>query len=131
MNPKRFLLASIAVFVVFSALNMVIHGPILSASYEATMDIWRPDMMDLMWIMYITTALFSLLFVFIFIKGYENKGLMEGLRYGLLIGLIMSVMGFNQYPIYPVPFMMALQWFIYGTIQITLCGMAASLVYKK
>ncbi len=131
MNFKRFLLASIAVFVVYSALNMVIHGPILGASYEATASIWRPDMMDLMWIMYITTGLFSLLFVFIFTKGYEKKGVMEGLRYGLLVGLLLSVMAFNQYPVYPVPFMMALQWFIYGTIQITLCGVATALVYKK
>ncbi|MEJ2628987.1 MAG: hypothetical protein P8078_10565, partial [bacterium] len=74
MNGKRFLLASIIVFIVFEALNFVIHGLILAGAYEATMELWRADMNQKMWIIYLGDLVRAFLFVYIFIKGYENKG---------------------------------------------------------
>ena len=39
---KRNLLAIIAVFVVWSILDFLIHGMLLQSSYEATANLWRP-----------------------------------------------------------------------------------------
>ncbi len=86
MNVKRFLLASLAVFVSMQILDFLIHMVLLSEEYQYTASIWRADMMDTFWIMYLTGALFSLIFVFIFAKGYQGKGILEGIRYGLLMG---------------------------------------------
>lgn len=84
-----------------------------------------------MWIMYITSFIFAVLFVYIFTKGYENAGIAEGVRYGLIVGLLMNVVGmFNQYAIYPVPFNLVLQWFVYGMIQFIIYGIVAALIYK-
>ncbi|UCD70562.1 MAG: hypothetical protein JSW70_06020 [Syntrophobacterales bacterium] len=131
MNIKRFIIASIAVFICFQVLNFIIHGVILDSTYESLKDVWRPDMMSKMWIMYITSLILSFLFVYIFTKGYEARGIAEGVRYGLLIGLLMNIPGmFNQYVIYPIPFYLALQWFIYGTIEFIACGIVAALIYK-
>jgi len=131
MNIKRFIGASIAVFIAFQVFDFIIHGVILGSTYENLKDVWRPDMMSKMWIFYITSAILSFLFVYIFTKGYEGKGIGEGIRYGLLIGLLMNVVGmFNQYVVYPIPFSLALQWFIYGTIEFIACGIVAALIYK-
>ena len=131
MNTKRFILTSIIVFVVYQALNQIIHMFILSGAYEATMDVWRADMMQKMWIIFVTTFIFSFLFVYIFTKGYEGRGIAEGIRYGLLIGLLMNVVGmFNQYAVYPIPFSLAIQWFIYGMIQFVICGIVTAAIYK-
>ena len=131
MNKKRFLLASIAVFVVFEILDWIIHSKILSRTYMNLQHLWRPDMMDKMWIMYITAFIFSFLFVYIFTKGYEGKGVAEGIRYGLIIGLLMLVVGmFNQYAVYPIPLNLTIQWFIYGLIQFIIVGIVAALIYK-
>ncbi len=131
MNKKRFILASIAVFVVFEILDWIIHSKILSRTYMNLQHLWRPDMLDKMWIMYITAFIFSFLFVYIFTKGYEGKGVAEGIRYGLIIGLLMLVVGmFNQYAVYPIPSNLTIQWFIYGLIQFIIVGIVAALIYR-
>jgi hypothetical protein len=88
-------------------------------------------MMSLVWITYVTALIFSFLFVYIFSRGYEGRGISEGIRFGLLIGLLMNVVGmFNQYAVLPIPFKLTLQWFVYGVIQIMICGIVASALYK-
>jgi len=132
MNIKRIIIASLGVFITFELLEIVIHGKILMNTYESMPEVWRPDMESKMWIMYVTALFFSFIFTIIFAKGYENKGVLEGVRYGILIALLMNVIGmFNQYVVYPIPFSLALQWFILGTIQIIICGMVAAVLYRN
>ncbi|MBA7678966.1 hypothetical protein ES703_87246 [subsurface metagenome] len=131
MNRKRFILASIVVFVVYEITNWIVHSLILSGVYQRLQSLWRPDMMDKMWIMYVTAFIFSFLFVYIFTKGYEGKGVAEGFRYGLYIGLLMNIVGmFNQYAVYPVPLNLTIQWFIYGMIQFIIIGIVTALIYR-
>ncbi|NHZ86847.1 MAG: hypothetical protein GWP19_13395 [Planctomycetia bacterium] len=131
MNTKKFLLASLAVFITLQILDFVIHNLLLGSVYESIQEVFRPDMMDKMWIMYLTGAIFSLLFVYIFSKGYEGKGLIEGAKYGLIIGLFFSLVGsYNQYVVYPLPYSLVLKWFIYGTIELIIAGVVLALVYK-
>ena len=131
MNRKRYILASIVVFVVYEITNWIVHSLILSGVYQRLQSLWRPDMMDKMWIMYVTAFIFSFLFVYIFTKGYEGKGVAEGFRYGLYIGLLMNIAGiFNQYAIYPVPLSLTIQWFIYGMIQFIIIGIVTALIYR-
>jgi hypothetical protein len=132
MNVKRYILASFLVFVAYVALNFVIHGAILGRVYMEMPGVWRQDMMSYMWIVYVTALVFSFLFVLIFHKGYEGRGILEGVRYGLLIGLLLNVPGmFNQFAVYPLPFGLIIQWFVYGTIQVVICGIVAAAVYRR
>ena len=131
MNTKKWIWASLTVFAVLEVLNTVIHGGILAKTYEATASLWRMDMGSTLWIMYLSDLARSLLFTYIFIKGLENKGPAEGLRFGLWMGLLISIgMGFGTYSTMPIPFTLAVWWFVLGTIQMMLCGLAAALVYK-
>ena len=84
-----------------------------------------------MWILYLTGTIFSLLFVYIFTKGYEGKGIAEGAKYGLIIGLFVSLTGsYSQYVVYPLPYSLALKWFLYGTIELIVAGIVVALIYK-
>lgn len=131
MNVKRFFLAALAVLVLIFALDFIIHGLILSSTYKALSNIWRPDMMSLIWIIYIGYFLFAIIFTYIFYKGFEDKGILEGIRYGFIIGILINGIGaFGQYVTYPIPLSLAIQWFIYGTIEYIICGIAVSLIYK-
>ena len=132
MNIKRFMIASIAVFIVIQAIDWLVHGVLLSRWYAEFKNVWRADMMDLMWVMVLGALFFSFMFVFIFTKGYEGKGIMEGARYGLLIGLLMYVSGMlGQYAMYPIPLGMALIWIAYGIVEMVIAGMAAAAIYRK
>ena len=130
MNVKRFIIASIVVFLAFEIIDAIIHAGILSKTYES-MNIWRPDMMSKMWIMHLGTFILAFLFTYIFIKGYENKGIAEGARYGVIIGLFANIpYAFYSYATYPLPFSLCLLWFIYGMIEFIICGLIAAAIYK-
>lgn len=131
MNTKRFILAGLAVFIVWEILTYVIHTLIMGGLYEASSHLWRQDMAQKMWIMTVTAFVFSFLFVYIFTKGYENRGIGEGFRFGLLIGVFYTLPHiFDQFVIYPVDFLMAIQWFIFGIIEFIIIGMVAAVVYR-
>jgi hypothetical protein len=88
-------------------------------------------MMSLMWIFYAAGLVTAFLFVYIFIKGYEDKGLLEGLRYGIIIGLFMNVIGmFGQYVMYPIPCSLSVQWFVFGMIEFAVAGIVAAAIYR-
>ena len=132
MNVKRLLLAAGAVYVCYEILNLLIHMVVMGPQYMEMKDVWRTNMMDIMWVMYITNFIMSFFFVYIFAKGYEDKGLGEGLRYGLIMaGFTAPAASMSQYVLYNVPLAVALQWIVYQGLQITVCGLVASLVYKK
>ncbi|MBU1298327.1 MAG: hypothetical protein KKF20_02470 [Bacteroidetes bacterium] len=104
MNKSAWL-AFITVFIVMQITNFLIHSVILAPSYMSSelQKLWRPDMMNKMWIMWLTGFIFSFFFTFIYTKGYEGKGIFEGIRYGLYIGLMMAIpMAYNQYAVYPI-----------------------------
>ncbi len=131
---KKFWTAFIVIFVVWIILDYLVHGVILSSAYqsEEMMKIMRPDMGDKMWIMYVVTLIMSFFFTLIFSKGYEGKGVGEGIRYGLYVGLLMATpMAYSSYAMYPMPYSLALQWFIYGIIHYLILGIIVSLVYGK
>ncbi len=127
---KKFWLGFVAVFIVFEVLIFLVDGLILAGAYRSV-QIWRPDMMSLMWVYHVITLVSSFFFTFVFSKGFENKGVMEGVRYGLYIGVWMSVgMAFGTYAMVAISFSLALQWFIYGVIEYIIAGVVLSLIYK-
>jgi hypothetical protein len=133
MNVKKFVFAFIAVYVFLEVTNFLIHGVILTSTYMGLAQVFRPqeEMMGMMWIMYLLDLIWAFFFVFFFVKGYENKGIMEGLRFGFYIGLFIALINaYSSYVVYPLPYSLALEWFIYGMIQCLLLGVTAALVYK-
>ncbi len=132
MNIKRFVIASIAVFVIIQAIDWLVHGVLLASWYQEIKGLWRPDMMNFMWLMMLGCLFFSFMFVFIYVRGCEGRGLAEGARYGLLIGLLMYVSGtVGQYAMYPIPFGMAMIWLGYGVMEMVIAGLAAAAIYKN
>lgn len=132
MNVKRFIQASLAVFLAFEVFDFVVHTLILGKTYAGLANLWRPDMMSMMWIFHSGSFVLAFLFTYIFIKGYENKGLAEGVRYGAIIGLFMNIpYAFYEYAMYPLPLSLCLQWFAYGMIEFIICGVIAAAIYRK
>ena len=117
MNIKRFIMASIAVFVAFEVIDAIVHTGILAKTYQTLGPVWRPDMMSKMWIFHIGSLILAFLFTYIFIRGYENKGLIEGVRYGVIIGLFANIpYAFYEYAMFPLPLSLCLPWVVFGVI---------------
>ena len=127
---KKFWLGFVVVFIVLEILMYLVDGFLLASAY-ASVKIWRPDMMSLMWVYHVITLIGAFFFTFIFSKGFENKGVMEGVRFGFYIGVWMSVgMAYGTYAMVSIPYSLALQWFIYGIIEYIIAGVALALVFK-
>ena len=129
---KKFWTGFVAVFVVMEILMYLIHGVILASTYQETKDVWRPDMESYMWVYHVLAVVGAFFFTFIFSKGYEGKGVMEGVRYGLYIGIWMSSgMAYGSYSMINIPYSLALQWFIYGLIEYIIYGVVLAMVFGK
>ena len=129
---KKFWTGFAVVFVAMEILMFLIHGVLLSSAYQATKEVWRPDMESLMWVYHVLAIIGAFFFTLVFSKGYEGKGVMEGVRYGLYIGIWMSVgMAYGCYAMIKIPYSLALQWFIYGVLEYVVCGVILAMVYGK
>ena len=133
MNVKRFVLACVAVYLVYQVMSFVINMFILGDTYQALASVWRPEaeMMSKMWIMFLTSAVWTVLFCYIFTRGYENKGVMEGVRYGLVIGLFVGIpFSYESYAIYPITIGLAHAWVILTVVISIACGAVLAAIYK-
>lgn len=135
MDTKKFLITFVVVYILNIILGFVIHGAFLESYYTSPpmSESMRPEeeMQGMTWVYFVTALFFSFFFVFIFTKGYENKGIMEGARYGLYIGLFMMIpAAYNSYATWPMPYGFAFQWFLFGVIEMIILGIAAALLYK-
>jgi hypothetical protein len=129
---KKVLLGAVVVFVILEVLDILIHGVILGSVYATMQNVWRPDMMDKMWIMHIVKIVVSFFFALIFSKGYEGKGIIEGVRYGLYVGIMIGIgMAYGTYAMIAIPYSLALQWFIFAVFEYIIAAIGLSLVYGK
>ncbi|MBI2618653.1 MAG: hypothetical protein HYW57_01060 [Ignavibacteriales bacterium] len=130
MNKKVWIGAGV-VFVLFAVLDFVVHGVLLSSEYAKMPDLFRPMEEMKMWIFFVTYAFVAYFFTLIFSKGYENKGIAEGVRYGVYVGFMMTVpMAYGTYGSMPITYALALQWFLYGMLEFIICGVALAIVFK-
>ena len=133
MYNKSFWIGFVVIYVVWQILGFLVHGLLLEPHYVALADVFRPEaeMMDMMWLMYVSSALYLYLFCRIFVGGYEGKGVGEGIRFGLLIGLFMSIpMAIDQYAVYPITSALAVWWFVTGVISWVIVGAIFAAIYR-
>jgi hypothetical protein len=129
---KKMLIGFLAVFGTLEILDMIIHGVILMKTYEGMQNVWRVDMMNKMWVLHIVKIIGAFFFTYIFSKGYEGKGIMEGLRYGFYVGMMMSVsFALGSYATFSIPYPLAIQWFFYALAEYLIAGVVVASVFGK
>jgi hypothetical protein len=128
---KKIWLGFIAVFITLQILDGIVNLFILDAAYKSISFLLRPEGEMIYWIVPIVGLFFSFFFTFIYSRGYEGKGILEGARYGLYIGLMVALpMSYSAYAVMPIPYSLALQWFVYGTIEYVIAGMVLAMVFR-
>ncbi len=131
---KKVIPGFIAVYVVMSLLNFLIHNVLLKETYMTLVGtgMMRGEAAGTMWIYFVTALVVSFFFSLIFSKGYEGKGVGEGLRFGLYVGLMMATpFAYDSYASYPIPYHLALQWFLYTTVEYVVLGVVVAAVFGK
>jgi hypothetical protein len=130
---KRFWMAFAACYVVGQVIGFLVHGVWLNPTYEALAAIFRPkaEMDAMMWLMFVSSAVALFAFCFIFTKGYEGKGIMEGVRYGALVALLVGIpSALDQFWVYPVPSDLAIKWAVTNVAYFVILGTVLAAIYK-
>jgi hypothetical protein len=129
---RRVLLTILAVFVAWSVLDFVIHNLILGPTYQATAHLWRPMEEMRMGLMSLVRAVAAACFVGIYAYLVQPKSLTTGLNYGVLFGLGTGIsMGYGTYSVMPVPYHLALVWFVGTLVEAMTAGVLAGLIVKS
>lgn len=126
---KRAVLAVVAVFVTWSVVDFIVHGVILRATYEAAPELWRPVGEMKMGLIHFAVLVFSIAFVTIYVRFFAEHGIKTGVQYGLWLGLGTGMsMGYCTYAVMPIPYNMALIWFLATVVEMTLGGLLLGLI---
>ncbi len=131
MNTKRYFLALLVTFIAVFIVDFITHGILLMDLYEKTAQLWRPQEEYLMPYMLISQLTFTAVFVCIFTRNYEAKGIGEGLRFGFYIGLLLATLNIGVYSYMPIPFALMVAWIVASLAKGLIMGAVTSLVYKK
>jgi len=129
---KRYLLSVVIVFVLWSVLDFVLHGIILSQAYQATAQLWRPMEEMKTALMYLSSLLTAAVFVGAYALLVADKSVKTGILYGIMMGLFSGIpMALGSYSYMPITSYIALVWFCGSVILMTLAGLCIGAIFKK
>jgi hypothetical protein len=129
---KRIVLAVLAVFVAWTVMDIVIHGVILAQTYKDTAQLWRPMEQMKMGLMRVVVLIASVVFVCLYAFFVGKKSVATALKFGILFGLGTGIsMGYGTYAVQPIPYKIAITWFLGTVAETTVAGLLAGLIVKE
>ena len=132
MNIKKYIVSVLIGFISVFAFDFLWHGILLTDLYKSTAHLWRgPEAMQQYFPLATLMQLaFTAMLCWIFTLNFEEKGLGEGLRFGLYMGLFTGVMQIGIYPYIPIPLSLAGLWFLGSFLEVMGLGLIFSLSHK-
>ena len=131
MNIKRLVLTSVVICIIFLLIEGLQHGVLLRSSYAEHPEFMRISGADIMILNLIGGIVFSFMFSYIFARGYQGKGLQEGVRFGIIISLFLWFPKLIfEYANLNYPGSWPLIWFIFGVTATVISGIAAAFIYR-
>ena len=132
MNYPRLALAAVVAWIVSVGLAVLVHGVLLADLYTAHAPLFRAGAdMDLG--LGFGAQLFGFfVFAYMYAKGYEGtSGPQEGLRFGVLIGLLLIGFGVVwSYALMPVSGRLGLAWAVDAVVEMAIYGVIVGVIYR-
>jgi hypothetical protein len=134
MNFPRVALAAFASWVLYLGLGFLVHGVLLRDTYMQYVGVMRPEAQaNAILPMAFGGALVGFFaFAYVYAKGYEGgSGLQEGLRYGVLVGILLCAFSSVwDYMMWPISARLLVAWLIDFVVEFAIYGMVVGLIYK-
>lgn len=131
----KFFLGWIAVFVVWMAGSVVLHGMLLRDDYLNLPNLFRPEAESQKYfpLMILAHVVMAGAFVWIYSRGIEPKPwLGQGIRFGIAVALMAAVPLYTiYYVVQPMPGMLAVKQMVGDGILLMIVGAAAAFVYRS
>jgi len=132
MNTKRFIAASVTLFVFIYIYESVVHGVLLSPLYQETSNIWRSynEMMAFMPFNITKIALISFWITFFFASLFKERGRKKGILFGMYVGVLVGIQSTGAYFYLPISFTLAMLWFAVNFVEYTVGGLIIGSIYR-
>jgi len=132
MNWKKLILAFIAVYVVLVITELIIHAGLLGEGYRSIANqVFREPQDMKRWAFYVSGIIFAWMFVWIYSYGVQGKGVIEGFRYGIYVGIFYIIVNSMViWSIIRIPTTLVWSWIILGLIQMIILGLVVGIVYR-
>lgn len=132
MPSRQFIFSFMGVFVTLSLYSFVVWALLLADIMHAEMgNIWVEEANIRMPWFYIAYALMAYVMVWIWKYGQEEKGLSEGFRYGLMLGILFGSAELIGYAVEPITMKGALMAFGIDVVMFALAGVVLAFVHKS
>jgi hypothetical protein len=129
---KKVLIATVAVFVAWNVIDYIIHVVLLGSTYATLPQLFRPMEEMKMGLMYFVSLVSAFVFTWIYSKFISPKSMMIGLQFGLILGVSYGIgMGYGTYSVQPIPYNMALTWFLGTIVCMGIGGLITGLIVKE
>lgn len=139
MNTKKFLLSSLAAFLGFNIIYVILEGFLLSGYIDSA--ITQPSgalPADTMTaqntaLVLVAIAVMSLVMAYIYPKGYEGGSpALEGLKFGILMGLFYGIpYTFFFGTMFPISISAILVMAVVSALEVALVGILIGLIYGR
>ncbi len=133
VNIVRFVMSILAGFVCIFGFDFLVHGILLAETYQETVHLWRPmeEMQNYMPLTMGVQFAYAVILAFIFTRHYEGKGIVEGVRFGVMMGALVGVLQISAYAYMPISLFLGLAWSGAYLVQAIIVGIVFSLLYRS
>ncbi|QQR91244.1 MAG: hypothetical protein IPJ88_05810 [Myxococcales bacterium] len=129
---KKLVLSTFVIFLLWTALDFVMHGMVLSSHYQATANLWRPMPEMNMSLVWSITLVHAFLFSAIYAWLISPKSMKRALIYGLIFGVATGLkFGYGSYAVMPIAHFMAFVWFLGTIIEALIASTILGIVFKE
>ena len=130
MNKKKYILASVVAYAWIMLFETMFHGTCLKGLYEQTPHLWRPDGEMVVWAMISAQVLFPFLMGLLFLRQANSDSCCSGVKFGLLIGLLLIPSNLVWYGVQPLPMRLIVWWSLGGLLEMAVAGGLWAKVYS-
>jgi len=131
---RKCVISVAVIFVVAMGLGYLVHGVLLHDHYAQLSGVFRVPEEAAKYFPYMLLAhvLFAVGFVWIYLKGKENKPfLMQGVRYGLAIAILLTIPTYLiYYAVQPLPGELVAKQIVFDTIAVVVMGILVAWLNK-
>ncbi len=133
MNFKRFIGATLAVFVFFFLYEWLVHGHLLMGTYLETPKVWRnfSEMQANMHLTILYQLALAAWVTYVFSCIYPEGGIDKGLRLGIYFGVFAGILTASWYLWLPVSSSLAWSWLVSGLGEGLGAGFLLGLIYRR
>jgi hypothetical protein len=133
MNFARVAVAAVVTWILYLGVSFLVHAILLKDIYLQHASVMRPEAEQnaILPIGFGFALIGFFAFGYAYAKGYEGGGAQEGIRFGVLVGIVLCCFGsIWEYMVWPVQPTLAALWMVDYLVEFALYGLVVGLIYK-